>query len=248
MVAVTDSDSRPRYMQVAEDLRHAIAAGRYRPGSQLPTENDLCDVYKVSRFTVREALRTMQEDGLISRKRGSGTIVEAQGGPRRLRQKLGSVSDLLQYAADTTFDFRHIGTVTADERLVRLLGCLPNSQWIEFAGARRAVSFDRVMCHTEVYLHQQFSNSAELLRQTGDTIFRQLEQHYGIKIARVSQEIQAVPAGKTEAKALKVDLHSPCLRIVRTYWDTTGEAAEYSVNTHPGDLFSYSMLIESDQI
>jgi GntR family transcriptional regulator len=244
----SELDLRPRYMQVAEDLRSSIANGRYGPGSQLPTENDLCDIYKVSRFTVREALRTMQEDGLISRKRGSGTIVEAHGGPRKLRQKLSSVPDLLQYAADTTFDFKHTGVVTADDRLVRLLGCAPGSQWIEFVGVRRAANFERVMCHTEVYLHERFSNSAALLRQTGDTIFRQLEKNYGIKIARVSQEIQAVPAGKTEAKALKVDLHSPCLRIVRIYWDTSGEAVEYSVNIHPGDLFSYSMLIESDQI
>jgi GntR family transcriptional regulator len=247
MTLVADADQRPRYMQVADDLRAAISSGRYGPGAQLPTENDLCEVYQVSRFTVREALRTLQEDGLISRKRGSGTIVEADGGPRRLRQKLGSVSDILQYAADTTFDFRHVGMAVADDRLSRLLGCDTGSEWIEFSGLRRAPIFDRVMCHTEVYLHRRFTDSAELLRQTGDTIFRQLEVHYGIRIARVAQDIQAVPAGKPEAKALKVDLHSPCLRIVRTYWDSQGDAVEYSVNTHPGDLFTYSMLIEADR-
>ncbi len=239
---------KPRYMQVAEDLRQAISSGRYVPGNQMPTENELCALYDVSRFTVREALRTLQEDGLISRKRGSGTIVEAAGGPRKLRQKLSSVSDLLQYAADTSFDFKYVGMARADERLVRLLGCLQNSTWIEFSGTRRAANFERVLCHTEVFLHQRFNDAPARLDPGGDTIFRQLESHYGISISRVTQEFQAVPAGKLEARALKVDLHSPCLRIVRTYWDENNEAAEYSVNTHPGDLFSYSMVIEPDKI
>ncbi len=239
-------DGRPRYMQVAEDLRRAITTARYVPGSQMPTENELCDIYKVSRFTVREALRTLQEDGLISRKRGSGTIVEAAGGPRRLKQKLTSVSDLLQYAADTSFDFKYVGLTQADDRLVRLLGCAPGSSWQEFSGLRRAASFDRVLCYTEVFLNQRFTNAPTRLNPKGDTIFRQLENQYGISVTKVTQEFQSVPAGKAEAKALKVDLHSPCLRIVRTYWDNHGEAAEYSVNTHPGDLFSYSMVIEPD--
>jgi GntR family transcriptional regulator len=241
---MTENDSRPRYMQVAEELRNALTSGRYGPGSQMPTENALCDIYKVSRFTVREALRTLQEDGLISRKRGSGTIVEAAGGPRKLRQKLSSVNDLLQYAADTSFDFQHVGMTVAEERLVRLLGCALGSRWVEFSGIRRAPSFNRILCHTEVYLHERFADAPEKLKPAHDTIFRQLEKHYGILISKVTQEFQAVPAGKIEARALKVDLHSPCLRIVRTYWDETGEAAEYSVNTHPGDLFSYSMFIE----
>jgi DNA-binding GntR family transcriptional regulator len=231
-------------MQVADALRQGISMGRYAPGSQMPTENDLCGIYKVSRFTVREALRTLHEEGLISRKRGSGTTVEAAGGPRRLKQKISSVSDLLQYAADTSFDFNYVGLIQADDRLKRLLGCDAGSSWLEFSGLRRAANFNRTLCHTEVYLHQRFTDAPQRLQPTRDTIFRQLENHYGITIEKVAQEIQAVPAGKAEARALKVDLHSPCLRIVRTYWDMTGQVAEYSVNTHPGDIFSYSMLIE----
>jgi DNA-binding GntR family transcriptional regulator len=231
-------------MQVADALRQGISTGRYGPGSQMPTENSLCGIYKVSRFTVREALRTLHEEGLISRKRGSGTIVEAAGGPNRLKQKIRSVSDLLQYAADTSFDFHYVGLKQADDRLVRLLGCDAGSNWLEFSGLRRAANFNRTLCHTEVYLHQRFTDAPQRLQPTRDTLFRQLETNYGIRIGKVTQEFQAVPAGKSEARALKVDLHSPCLRIVRTYWDTTGQVAEYSVNTHPGDLFSYSMLIE----
>lgn len=58
-----------------QELRSAILDGTYRPGGQLPTEVELGDMLNVSRTVVREALRTLEEDGLISRRHGVGTFV-----------------------------------------------------------------------------------------------------------------------------------------------------------------------------
>ncbi|HSM57678.1 MAG TPA: GntR family transcriptional regulator [Candidatus Sulfomarinibacteraceae bacterium] len=57
------------------ELRGAILDGKYRPGGQLPTEAELGAMLKVSRTVVREALRTLEEDGLITRRHGVGTFV-----------------------------------------------------------------------------------------------------------------------------------------------------------------------------
>jgi hypothetical protein len=65
----------PRYRELAEELREEILRGAYS-AETFPTESDLCKRYSVSRFTVREALRTLQGEGLIARKRGSGTIIQ----------------------------------------------------------------------------------------------------------------------------------------------------------------------------
>jgi GntR family transcriptional regulator len=241
-------DDRPRYQQVAEDLRAKMAGGHFPVGAQLPTENDLCGLYAVSRFTVREALRVLAEEGLISRKRGSGTLVAPADGPRRLRQRLSNVNDLLQYAHDTEFDFVPVGNIFADDRLVRLIGCAPRSQWTAFTGVRRSISFERPVCYSEVYVDPKFENAGKRLQTKGEAIFYQLSQLYNVHVARVTQELQAVPAGKTEGRVLRVDLHAPCLRIVRTYWDNDGAPIEYTVNTHPGDLFSYSMIIDANRL
>ncbi|MFW5942930.1 MAG: GntR family transcriptional regulator [Chloroflexota bacterium] len=57
------------------ELRGAILNGKYRPGCQLPTEAELGEMLSVSRTVVREALRTLEEDGLITRRHGVGTFV-----------------------------------------------------------------------------------------------------------------------------------------------------------------------------
>ena len=58
-----------------QELRQAITSGTYRPGSQLPTEAELCEMLGVSRTVVREALRVLEDDGLVARRHGIGTFV-----------------------------------------------------------------------------------------------------------------------------------------------------------------------------
>src|SRR5687767_10756266 len=57
------------------ELRQAITGGTFRPGSQLPTEAELCEMLGVSRTVVREALRVLEDDGLVVRRHGVGTFV-----------------------------------------------------------------------------------------------------------------------------------------------------------------------------
>ncbi|MGY8959472.1 MAG: GntR family transcriptional regulator, partial [Alphaproteobacteria bacterium] len=66
----------PRYQQIANELMAEIGGGLFPVGSMLPTEINLCERFGVSRFTVREALRQLHEKGILSRRRGSGTVVQ----------------------------------------------------------------------------------------------------------------------------------------------------------------------------
>ncbi|MFN7236834.1 MAG: GntR family transcriptional regulator, partial [Brevundimonas sp.] len=63
----------PRYRQLAETLRAAIARGDFPVGSQLPPELELAQTHGVSRHTARDAIRLLSEAGLIARRRGAGT-------------------------------------------------------------------------------------------------------------------------------------------------------------------------------
>src|SRR5947209_875730 len=66
------------WRRVADELERAIAAGTYRSGTKLPAENDIAARLGVNRHTVRRAIATLAERGLVRAERGSGTYVEAQ--------------------------------------------------------------------------------------------------------------------------------------------------------------------------
>ncbi|MBN1911243.1 MAG: GntR family transcriptional regulator [Pirellulales bacterium] len=65
----------PRHRQIFNELHQAIAAGQYEPGDKLPTEAELTELYGVSRTTVTRAVRDLQNEGILERRRGSGTYV-----------------------------------------------------------------------------------------------------------------------------------------------------------------------------
>jgi GntR family transcriptional regulator len=77
---------QPLYQQIAEDLRKRIALGAtfdtgsddptaFKPGSQLPTELELCDSYSASRNTIRDAIKRLISQGLVETRPGQGTFV-----------------------------------------------------------------------------------------------------------------------------------------------------------------------------
>ena len=236
---------KPRYLEVADDLRAQIARGDFPGADQFPTESVLCVRYGVSRFTVREALRTLQTEGLIQRKRGSGTVIQsaaARGGA--LHQPLSNVGEILQYAQDTHVAFDRCGSVALPRALADQIDHPSKGKWPRFRGIRREHEGDRPIAFTEAYIHPDLVAVADAIDAGEPTLFRQVERLSGARIARVTQDIQAVAATADIARALGVPRRSPCLRILRCYADATGRVVEISASHHPGDRFAYAMHIE----
>ncbi len=92
---------QPKYLQVADVLRREIAEGVFRDGQTLMTEEELRFRFNVSRQTIRQAIALLEEDGLVDRRRGSGTYV--RHGPRRRMQGTVHVGVITSYITDYIF-------------------------------------------------------------------------------------------------------------------------------------------------
>ena len=91
---------QPKYLLVADTLRKEIARGVFRDGQTLMTEEELRVRFDVSRQTVRQAIALLEDDGLVDRRRGSGTYV--RHGPRR-RQGMIQIGVVATYITDYIF-------------------------------------------------------------------------------------------------------------------------------------------------
>ncbi len=65
----------PKYATIADDIRSRIHQGEYADGMKLPIENDMMQAYDVSRQTIRKAMDVLEGEGIVLRRRGSGTFV-----------------------------------------------------------------------------------------------------------------------------------------------------------------------------
>jgi GntR family transcriptional regulator len=235
----------PRYMEIAGELRESIMVGDFANGGQFPTETELCKRYGVSRFTVREALRRLQVEGLISRKRGSGTTVQpaaARGGA--LHQQLSNIGEILQYGrgSEVTYleqDSGPLPTVVAEQISEDISGT-----WRRFHGVRRISNDAPPLAATDAFFHERLGDAVDRIDLAAGTMFSQIEQLAGVRIGKITQDIQAVAADKIVAGQLGIRKGDPVLRILRCYLDPKGAAFEISVSHHPGDRFAYAMHID----
>ncbi len=235
----------PRYLQVASELREAILAGDFAEGKQFPTETALCERFDVSRFTVREALRRLESEGLIQRKRGSGTTVQpaaARGGA--LHQPLSNVGELLQYSQSSEVTYAAAGRGSLPTEVAEQIGGSTAGEWTSFRGVRSPPGDALPIAVTDAYFHETLDEAIDQLDLGAGTLFSQIEKLTGVRIGRVMQDIQAIAADTVTAKALKIEKGSPVLRIIRSYRNPKGEIFEISVSHHPGDRFAYAMHID----
>ncbi|MFC3581154.1 GntR family transcriptional regulator [Sphingomonas hylomeconis] len=246
--AIAAGKAHPRYLQLSETLRSAILSGELSPSEQFPTESDLCKTHGVSRFTVREALRRLEVEGLIARRRGSGTVVRpaaARGGT--LHQPLSNVGEILQYAKDTSIVFTAEGEARLPRKIAEEVDVPTNEKWVCFRGIRARDGDPRPIAVTDAYVHGRLRDVALAIDLSQSTLFRQLEQAGNVRIGRITQDIAAVSASADISTLLRVPRRSACLRILRCYYDSEDRLFEISASHHPGDRFAYSMHIENDR-
>lgn len=240
-------EKMPRYLQVAAKLREAIVAGAFADGQPFPTETALCREYDVSRFTVREALKRLQTEGLIARKRGSGTTVQpaaARGGA--LHQPLSNIGELLQYARTSEVVYEERDRGPLQEVVAEHIGEDTKGIWRRFRGVRRQSVDTAPIAVTDVYFHERLGDVVDELDLAAGTLFSQIERIAGVTIGRVTQDIQAITADARVSGFLENDEGDPVLRIIRCYLDPKGQVYEISVSHHPGDRFAYAMHIDLD--
>ena len=244
--ALEDAPVRePLYKQVVEQLRRQIVAGVYSLGASLPTEAELGETFQVSRHTVREALRHLRADGLVSSKQGSGTVVTGSGSPQAFVHEVGAISDLIQYAAAMTFRIDRSETLVADGELAARLEAPAGSRWLHIEGRRHANADGELVCLTNVYVASEFAGVGRLVGRSGGAIYEMIESLYGVRIGEVDQTVHARPAPAGAAHLLGVAEDSTVIEVIRIYRLPTGRTAEVAVNLYPPERFSLTMKLRS---
>ena len=95
--------------QVQHHLKQAILDGKFKPGDKLPPENQIAEMFKVSKVTAREALREMETEGLIEKRRGThGGSFVAQPGSEILGHVLNNYYRFGGLTPEELVEFRQI--------------------------------------------------------------------------------------------------------------------------------------------
>jgi DNA-binding GntR family transcriptional regulator len=239
---------QPRYAGVEAALLRRIMRGTYQRGDCLPSEKHLAEEFNVSRFTVREALRRLNDSGLISRQQGARSSVTGTTPESTYSLSVGAAEDLQQYAYDTYLDISDITKFQAKAPLARFLRCREKKEWLLVNGARKDASNGRIVGFTEVYLWAEFEPHISEITARGLPIHRQIEEKLHLNASSIRQEISAIAIPEKAASVLGCDSGSAGLEIVRRYFGTRGRAFEVARNVHPAGAFTYAQDFQRREV
>jgi len=233
----------PLYQQLVRALKEEIVSGVYPVGSQLPTEEELCERFSVSRYTVREALRRLREDSLVSSRQGAGTTVVPPRPSDSYVHEVTSINDLVAFATGMRFAIDTIERIDIDGKLASRTGIASGEQWLSVRGFRHTEGSELPVCWTELYINREFAAVGRLLQRHRGPIFHLIEDLFGQSIVEVHQEIAAALVSPALAAGLKVKAGATALEVQRTYKLASGKVAQVAINTHPASRFRHSMTM-----
>jgi GntR family transcriptional regulator len=225
------------YARVESVLAADIANGSLPPEAQLPPEEGLIERFKVSRTTVRRAIRNLIERGLVEVRRGKGTFVTQPKITQELTELTGFVEDMQALGRTPTARLLDKRIVAADEAVAHHLALTPGTLVVRLWRVRLAdgvaMSFD------ETYLPRDIGkeiagNDLEL-----KPVFALLEEKYDTPLVEAEYKLEAAAAGPVAAEALQVPAGSPILLIERTSYTTGNRPVDYEKLHYRGDLIRF---------
>ena len=223
--APKQNEARERVLDLIEQLSI---------GDAIPSERQLSADLRMSRLTVRAALDDLVRDGLLVRRRGSGTFV----GEPKIAQELTMTSfseDMRRRGMVPANRTLGINVVQAGAHLGRLLMVSPSEPVVVFKRLRLA---DReTMAIETLHVRQSLipGLTAEDLEQ--HSFYELLEDRYGVVMAGGTQTIEPTVTNEEESAALGVPLHSPAFLFERTTRTAKGDVVEYVRSIYRGDRY-----------
>jgi DNA-binding GntR family transcriptional regulator len=237
-LTVDRSSPVPLYVQLAEQLEAAIAAGTLAPGSRLENEVQLAARCGLSRPTVRQAIQHLVDKGLLVRKRGVGTqVVQAQ--VKRPIELTSLYDDLAAARRSPRTRVLELVTVPADDEIAKDLGVTPGTDVIRMRRLRLSDSEPLALLTNHLPTDIVELTAERLERHGLYEIFRDA----GIKLRIANQTIGARGATNAEAKLLDERRGVPLLTMTRTAFDDKGRAVEYATHVYRASRYSFTLTL-----
>lgn len=239
ILGIKSREDAPLYQQLQQLLRGRIEAGAYALGATLPTEAELCREFGVSRHTMRESLRPLVQEGLLTRRPRTGTVVTARHAPPAFVQTIRSTDDLFQMAMDTRF------TILAQRRVAQPpagVAAPGDGPWHRIDGIRTEPAEGTPICFTSAYIPGRLAWLLPALPAATGPYYALLAEQAAEPILDVAQDIVAGPLPARAAAALGRPPRAIGLCLTRRYSSAQGLLIA-SVNWHPAERFVYRMQL-----
>ena len=228
-------DAGPRYIQLRQRLTDGIDQDVLKPGASLPPERVIAAITDLSRVTVRKAIKSLAEDGIIVQKQGYGSFVadETPQFEQSLSRLTSFTEDMSRRGMTSTSIWLERGVFMPSPDEVLALALSSDASVSRVARLRTAdgkpMAIERASLPTTI-----LPNPLDVVT----SLYEVLEVS-GLRPVRALQKISAINLGAADARLLEIDEGEAGLRIERTSYLADGRIVEFTQSIYRGDAYNF---------
>jgi GntR family transcriptional regulator len=251
--AIDPASDRPVYKQIADVLRTAIARGTLHEADRLPSEAQMMEHFAVARMTIRNAIRLLQDEGLVVAEHGRGVYVRSRPPVKRLASdrfarrhrkegKAAFITEAEQVGGAPQVDMIHVSESQPPSEVADRLKLADGARTVVRS---RRYSLDGRPVETAVsYLPADIASGTPIADPNPGPggIYARLEE-LGHTLERFTEDVSARMPTPEETRLLKLPPGVPVFRLVRTAYDVDGMPVEVCDTVMAADayLLSYEL-------
>lgn len=242
--SVNRSSPVPVYHQIEQDLKYRIIRHEWDLDERLPSENDLSEQYHVSRLTLRQALRSLEQQKIIRRQRGSGTYINAD------ISKFVTSLNYVMISRDQVGGEANKITATVLEK--RLISAAPQYAYkrLQLKENSSVVFIKRVYFRGDIplavsrsYVNAEFVPGMESVDLINNSVAQTLEDYFHLYPQRIDDYIEGFRSNQEDCALLRCDTDTPLILIESTTYLTDEVPLDTTATVWVGDIARFHLQL-----
>ncbi|WP_283678001.1 GntR family transcriptional regulator [Lentilactobacillus sp. Marseille-Q4993] len=226
----------PIYIQIHNDIKRNIEANKWKVGDRIPSERELSLQFGVSRMTLRQAIQTLVDEGILERRVGSGTFVANQ----KVQEKMAGVTGFtdLMIAQGKKPSSKTISYHTMEPSLSEMEKLGIKQDELVLRMERIRYGDDVPICFEVATVPESIIDGLNKSEVTS-SLYRTLEQKKDLSLGKAQQTVSAMLASERISEFLDIKRGDPILRLRQITYLQDGRPFEYVRTQYVGERFEF---------
>jgi len=236
----------PLYYQLSAIIKRKIRMGSLKVGDKLPSEKELCERYKISRTTVRQAILSLVSEGLLYRKQGRGTFVARPKLSRGIMEVYSFSRDMKNLGLNPSSRVLEQKIILATEDLAKNLNLKINEDKVIKLTRVRLANNEPLLIET-TYIPYNIVPSLIKENMETNSLYSILNEKYNLFFSHAIETYEAISIGKKEAKLLKCNPSTPGFFIERITYLKDGTPVELTNSITRADRCKFVAVLGDER-
>lgn len=241
-VNIDKNSKLPLHVQIYEDIREKIESKTLHAGDKLPSENELQNLYDVSRITVRRAIQDLENEGFVKKSQGKGTIVCNPKQKYDLKRLSSFSEDVKEHGEISSSIIRDFKIIKADHKTAYSLDILEGDEVYYLERSR--LSGNTVVGLHKAYIKKSSEFSLDRAEFDETTSLYETLKDKGIHLKQAHEILEAQMPDKEIKKSLGIKENVPIFFKERITFDTSGVPIEFVKMYYRSDVYQYKVTLD----